>query len=302
MAMIDARDMNGMQTEQRHCRPRIAATALLAAAALLIAGCKRSADSSASSAATRAAAGGNQTTAGATPSVSASPVDQQYAAILSAVVGDEGLVRYAALAQEPLKGQLDAVVAGYAAEKLPSESDRAARMALWCNAYNADMLKIALEESRKEGFTTIKEVPGVFDQRQITVAGEAMTLDGLKDRLRAMKDPRIHAALVFGARGCPPLRNEPYAADRLNEQLDRQSFAFLDDFARNGFSRDALLLSSIFQWHAEDFAVEPYGGPAGFIKKHGRPNGSLRGFLRRDPQTRIDYLEFNWLLNDAGEN
>jgi hypothetical protein len=292
--------MNGMQTEQRRRRRRLAVSTLLAAAALLITGCERTADSSASPAATRPAAGGNQASARAASWASA--LDQQYAAILSAVVSDEGLVRYAALAQEPLKGQLDAVVAGYASEKLPSESDRAARMALWCNAYNASAMKIALEESRKEGFTTIKEAPGVFDQRQITVAGEAMTLDGLKDRLRAMKDPRIHAALVFGARSCPPLRNEPYAADRLNEQLDRQSFAFLDDFTRNRFARDSLLLSPIFQWNFEDFAVEPYGGPAGFIRKHGRPNGMLRDILRKAPQTRIDYVEFNWGLNDAGES
>ncbi len=226
--------------------------------------------------------------------------DVQYAAVLERIVADEGLVRYQLLATDPLKGQLDAVVAGYAVERLPDESQAQARIALWCNAYNANMLKIALEESSKPGFTTIKDVPGLFSTRTITVAGETLTLNALEDRLRALKDPRIHAVLVFGAGGCPPLRSEPYSVERLDEQLNQQSLAWLDDTNKHHPGRNGLLLSQIFEWYADDFEVEPYRGPLGFIRKHGRSGGSLRNLIRgMGGSPRIGYVPFNWTLNSA---
>jgi hypothetical protein len=224
--------------------------------------------------------------------------DAPYAAILDAVVDEDGFVRYDRLALEPLRAQLNSVVAGYAAERLPERGHQLARAALWCNAYNANMLQIALVESARPGFTTINQVPGIFDARSITVAGESMTLNQMKDRLRALGDPRIHAAIVYAARGCPPLRREPYVGDRLNEQLNQQALIWLDDSNRHRPVRSGLMLSEVFQWHAQDFEVAPYHGPLGFIRKHGRPGGALREMIRGvGGSPRIGYLRFNWILN-----
>jgi hypothetical protein len=229
---------------------------------------------------------------------SRSPVDEQYAALLEEIVTDDGMVRYELLATDPLRGDLQAVVAGYALEPLTDKAQVNERKARWCNAYNANVLHILLEERARPGFTSINVVPGVFSARSISVAGESLTLDGLKDRLRAMNDARIHAALVFGARACPPLRCEPYEADRIEEQLDDQCLRWLDDPSKHHPGRRGLLVSQIFEWHASDFDSPPYHGTLGFIRKHGRSGGSLRNAIRGmggSPQIR--YLPFAWNLN-----
>jgi hypothetical protein len=192
-------------------------------------------------------------------------------------------------------------VAGYAAAELPPESPPTVRLALWCNAYNANVLQMASEESRKDGFKTVKDVPGFFDQRSIAVAGTTTTLDALEDRLRGLNDPRIHAALVRGAMSSPALRSEPYVAERLDEQLNEQTRAWLEDLTCNRLTRTGLLLNKVFEWRAEDFEVEPYNGVRGFLRKRARPNGLMREFMRTAPNLKIEYMEYDWKLNDAGD-
>ena len=60
--------------------------------------------------------------------------------------------------------------------------------------------------------------------------GQSLTLNNLEHDIirKDYPDPRIHFALVCAALGCPPLRDEPYLADRLNEQLDAQARECLD--------------------------------------------------------------------------
>ena len=73
-------------------------------------------------------------------------------------------------------------------------------------------------------------------------------------------EPRIHAALVCAAMSCPPLRNEPYLAEKLDQQLDDQ----VNDFIANnqGLKIDRqnnkVHLSSIFKWYGKDW-IDSYG-------------------------------------------
>ena len=226
---------------------------------------------------------------------------EPYTVVLAACVADNGMVRYEVLAQGEHRNNLDAVIADFALQPLPPESPPQARLAWLCNVYNANGLRLALIESRKDGFKSVRETPGFFDAMPVTVASEVLTLDELSSRIRAMRDPRVHAALVWGAISCPPLRAEPYDAGRLDAQLNEQCRRWLDDQSKNRAARTGIVLSEIFQRHAGDFDVPPYDGVVGFVRKHSRPNGNLRDFIRSVTNLKIEYAPFDWALNQAAE-
>jgi len=224
-------------------------------------------------------------------------LNQKWGDILAAVASDEGLVRYKELEDPARAGSLRAVVEGYGGLALPSDPN--ARKAFCCNAHNANVLLMALEERQKDGFKSVKEVPGFFDQAPIRVGGKMTTLDTLQGELRGMNDPRIHAALTLGGRSSPPLRAEPYAGDRIERQLDDQCRRWLDDYGKNHAERNMVLVSEIFKWHEADFAVAPYTGVKDFLLKHARPRGMLKDFMTTVKEYEIGHLEFDWSLNSA---
>src|SRR5688572_12997438 len=110
--------------------------------------------------------------------------------------------------------------------------------------------------------------------------------------IRKYNEPRIHFALVCGALGCPELRREPYAPDKLNAQLADQGRKFVRDRSRNRVDANAraLYLSPIFKWFAEDFE---------------RQSGSVFKFVQTyrpdlpDGQWKIRYTDYDWSLNDS---
>ncbi len=218
--------------------------------------------------------------------------------LLATLVTAEGLVRYDALIDLTLRQQLQEVVDAYGRVELPDGTND--RLALWINAYNANVLLMAYRESRKSGFENVNGVPGFFDKTSITVAGEALTLDQLEnERIRPMGDPRVHAALVRGAMGGPPLRNEPYAADQLDEQLDEQARRWVNDRTRNTAEGQTLRLSEVFKWRQEDFDRLPGGGIHSFLKRYARETSPVGRALDDDPQAEIQWLPYDWSLNAA---
>src|SRR5687767_1443635 len=113
----------------------------------------------------------------ASASASSTParaVDADYAKLLNAIVG-EGLVHYEVLAQPERTAFLHNIVKHYASAALPQDPKE--RLALQINAYNANVLAMALHHSRQPGFTTVKEVSGFFDSLPVVVCGSAKTLN-----------------------------------------------------------------------------------------------------------------------------
>ena len=226
-------------------------------------------------------------------------VDAEFDALLKAIVDADGWVRYSVLAEPERSNALANVVKRHAEAALPKEVTE--RKAFLCNAYNANVLHGTAEACLDPAFKTVKDVPGFFDHVRVTVAGQQFTLDELKTSIRQLGDPRIHAALVFGARGCPPLRSEPYAAARLDEQFDQQSRRWVDDGRSNLVKTDRLAISEIFKWHESDFAVEPYKGVNEFLRRNSSPAGMIRWYLKNAPEPRVEYSTFNWRLNRSME-
>lgn len=245
-----------------------------------------------------------------------------YARVLSEHVDEAGGVDYAALKGSP--GELDAFVAGLRSLD-PSRYEswsQDAKIAFWINAYNALTLEAIvrnypIEASLLRSFVypknSIRQIPGVWDELSFEVIGREVTLDEIEHAIlrERFDEPRIHMALVCAARGCPPLRREPYAGERLDRQLEDQTLRFLSDPKKFRIDRadGEVHLSSIFDWFGEDF-VSRHGTQAGFEGFDG-PERAVLSFVAShlDGEDRrylesadysIDYLDYDWTLNEKG--
>jgi len=144
--------------------------------------------------------------------------------------------------------------------------------------------------------------------RFFTLLGEKRHLDNLEqDMIRVpgvFNEPRIHFALNCASIGCPMLRNEAYVEARLEEQLEDAMQRFLSDRDRNYFdaTEGTLWVSKIFDWYKEDFTdnFPASSGLKGFFANYAdrlAQSAEAHGRLR-EGDYRIDFLDYNWRLND----
>ena len=252
----------------------------------------------------------------AQPAVEA-PLDR----VLGAVVGPGGRVDYGLLAREH-RADLDAALRAVAETDPAALDSDAERTAFLVNAYNAHVLRLVLEHR-----ATDLERQGLFDEffeAPVRVAGLSVTLNQLEhgalrrqDRvdgqavpraLRALRpsrlDHRIHAAVNCAAVSCPPLQARAFRAETVHAELARawRQFVASDRAAR--LDGDAIVLSSIFDWFADDF--EGRGRPLGSVlagalsqrpdaaRLRERLEGRSAEALRRDPGVRFAY---DWRVN-----
>lgn len=144
----------------------------------------------------------------------------------------------------------------------PDRLHRQAALAFWLNLYNAAAIRLAVEASRA-GASSVLRLPGAFESRDMTVAGEKLALTDVEHgKIRRFGDPRIHGALICGSLSCPTLRRAPFTGSGLDEQLDEQMSYFL---AAGGAIADrannTIHLSRIFLWYGADF-VRPHRMPS----------------------------------------
>ncbi len=176
----------------------------------------------------------------------------------------------------------------------PADLDTdARRKAFYLNAFNACVLKGVIDHWP---VTQVVKVPGFLDRLKYRLAGRELTLDQIENEiLRPMGDPRVHAALVNGARSAPRLREEAYLSARLDAQLDDQARRWVNDAQRNRLDRAGrkLALSKVFDWYRTDF--ERVGGAAGFVKQYVTADADRAWLGTGDYQ--IEYLRFNWEIN-----
>ncbi|HEV2492029.1 MAG TPA: DUF547 domain-containing protein [Terriglobia bacterium] len=170
------------------------------------------------------------------------------------------------------------------------------KKALLINAYNAFTIEWVVENYP---VPSIWATTAPFTAARHRLGGEAVSLDAIESELRAMGDPRIHAALVCAARSCPPLRREAYVAKRLDAQLDDNVRAWLADSSLNTFDPEQARaeVSTIFRWYAKDFDAYP-GGLEGFLRRYA-PAAVVMALGPRKFEVR--FKEYNWGLNDQSE-
>lgn len=246
-----------------------------------------------------------------------------YAAVLKKHVDAQGMVHYAGLKAD--RSRLDRFARALARvdPKAYKKWSRGEKIAFWTNAYNALTLKLIVDHYPiKPGLVSgiaypknsIQQIPGRWSKIQYRLLGRKMTLNQIEHEMLRGKfdEPRVHVSLVCAAKGCPPLRNEPYVGKKLDRQFADQARKFLADPRRFRIDRDAgkVYLSSIFQWFGKDFVgkYEPTKGFAGrdkptravlnFVSKSLPADAAKDKKFLREGKYKIVYLKYDWSLNE----
>ena len=259
--------------------------------------------------------------AAAPPAVAQASVEAPLDRVLSAVVGADGRVDYAALARSHA-GDLDAALVAVAETDPATLRTDDQKTAFLLNAYNAAVLRRVLETG-----ATDLERQGLFArffETPVRVAGGAATLNQIEngalrrqDRvdgravpraLRALRprtvDPRVHVGLNCAAVSCPPLPDRAFRASTLDRDLGRAWRAFAASPRAARVDDGVLVLSSIFDWFAADFETprRPLGDAlvAAFARRSDAAPlrrvlaGQTAADLRADRRVRFAY---NWTVN-----
>ena len=245
----------------------------------------------------------------------------KYDALLRAHVDSEGYVDYPGLLAK--RADLDRFVAsmGAVTDAEYTAWPEPERLAFWINAYNAITLQYILDHYpiQKGGLisglrypaNSIRQIDGVWDTLTSKVVGKERTLEDIEHEiLRAQfGDARIHVAIVCASIGCPPLRNEAFVADTLEEQLDAQARTFLSDPTKFRIDRtgSTVHISSIFKWFGKDFV--PKHGTDSFYAGHNTSQRAVLGFIAgyaspedakylKTASYSIEYQDYDWSLNE----
>jgi hypothetical protein len=185
----------------------------------------------------------------------------------------------------------------------------AAQLAFLINVYNASTVNVILEEY--PDIDSIRDIgfflSSAWNQEFASLFGEPATLDEIEhDMIRGWgryNEPRIHFAVNCAAIGCPALRAEAFASDKLEMQLEDSTKKFLSDRSRNYFDKGRMYISSIFGWYEEDFE-KGWGGIdsvaeflAGYAAELDVDIATANQLRAND--IRIRHLKYDWSLNDT---
>lgn len=223
----------------------------------------------------------------ANDSFSHAPLD----AVLRAFVNDRGEVDYEALRKQPedLRAYL-ATIAKVGPTQTPTLfSKEADRLAFFINAYNAFVLW---------GVVQRPDIKSVHDEKIRFFYGTTFDIDGGTTNLyhlenttirQGFDDPRIHFVLNCASLGCPQLPRHAFTGGQLEQALERETKAFLDEERNLKIAPDGsrATVSKIFKWYASDFKPTP----AAWIAKR-------RPALAKDAS--LAFRAWDWTLNTPG--
>jgi hypothetical protein len=194
---------------------------------------------------------------------------------------------------------------------------REQKLAFWINIYNITVIHGVIELSIQR---SVRDFPHFFDRVTYEIGGYYFSLNDIEHGIlrgnrrppyRLFKpfrgsdtrselalvpmDPRIHFALVCGARSCPPIGF--YEADQIDFQLQLAAASFINSPQVAIEQQEmAVSISMIFKWYKIDF-----GGTGETLLNtlfQFLDEGEKKEFLMRNKdRIRIRYQPYDWSLN-----
>lgn len=225
--------------------------------------------------------------------------ERGYAAVLQRHVNDQGEVDFAALRDDKSSNSssgiraLEAYVQAIGAAPLNAAPTPQGNLAHMINAYNAlSMFNVVASgiQATHAGWAKVK----FFILRKFEIGGAAMSLYAFEnDIIRKLNEPRIHFALNCSAVSCPVLSRTPFSADRLDEELERETRAFFarPDNLRIEPGQRTVYFNEILKFYTEDFT--PAHAP------------SLIAYAQRyvnfmiPPDYQVAFTPYDWTLADS---
>jgi len=187
------------------------------------------------------------------------------------------------------------------------------QQAFLTNAYNAFTIEKIL--TRYPNIKSIREFGTIFGNpwkdKFFTLFGQPAYLDQIEHEMLRKEgsydDPRVHVAVVCASIGCPMLRDEAFAPEKVEAQMEDGMRRFLSDRTRNRYNPQArrLEISRIFDWYGKDFEK----GHKGYSSVKGTMS-RYADLLADSPEDRnavrsqgaeVTFLEYDWALNDPGQ-
>jgi len=226
---------------------------------------------------------------------------QRWDELLRRYVDADGFVDYTGWKQssEDVR-QLDEYLAALSRADDTRDATVEQRLAFWINAYNAVTVRGILREYPTTSIQNhVARVWGynIWRDLKLMVGDRRYSLGEIEHSvLRRMNEPRIHFAIVCASLGCPRLLNEAYSAERLEEQLSRNTLAFFADPTKCSVdaAQNELHLSPILSWFATDFGAST---PAVLQRIAGWLPESAQA-VAQSKDVRVKYLDYDWSLND----
>jgi hypothetical protein len=206
---------------------------------------------------------------------------------LARFVDEKGRMDFRGMAQSP--SDLETYLARVAETSPESFSTREAKLAYCINTYNA----VAMYDIIKSNFPPDLDKVKVtfFYKNRFEIGGRYTSLYDAENKvIRPMGDPRVHVALNCMARGCPRLPREPFEADKIDAQLDRQAKEFYNE-KRNVDpqpDKQTVRLSQILQFYTEDFTKKAPSLIA-YVNQY-RDDKIPAGW-------KVEFIPYDWALN-----
>ena len=228
---------------------------------------------------------------------------------VQAISPDTGEVDYSELVESESYSQFRAFTRALPSCTKDDLGDRSHQIAFWINLYNALILHGVIHYNVRGSM--LRDI-GFFRRVAYDVGGMRFSADDIehgvlrgnrrhpylpfrqfgKNDPRLMMtivdpDPRIHFALVCGARSCPPIAS--YAGADLDDQLDKAAAAFINGIgAQFDPGGRTLSLSRIFKWYAGDFGGRE--GAMRLVNEYWDAPDDIAG-------ARVRYLPYDWSVN-----
>lgn len=194
----------------------------------------------------------------------------------------------------------------------PKTLSGSAELAFWLNVYNAFTLKVICDHYPLKSITDLNSPGGagglilatigkttIWDKQLVEINGKKYSLNGVEnDIIRPKGDARVHFAMVCAAKSCPPLRNEAFEANKLNEQLEDQGRDFIGQTKKNvfDFGKKSCQISNIFNWFKGDF--EKQGKSVLQYVSRFLPKEQGDQLLANAANFSISYTDYDWSLNE----
>jgi len=163
-------------------------------------------------------------------------------------------------------------------------------MAYYINLYNAYTIQFIIT---KYPVSSPKDVnysgKDIWKLRLVKMGKKTMSLNDVESILKGYGDARIHFAINCGAISCPRLMNKAWEAKTLDADLTRMTQLFINDPSSNIIKEKKIKISKIFEWYSIEFKTSKTT-LIDFINTYSKTQIS--------PKAKIEYLPYNWSLNE----
>ena len=224
------------------------------------------------------------------PLVSCAQNTSSYEVLLKKYAAADGVHYEKWAASKTDKQALDNILKDWSkidATKLTKDEKAAFRI----NLYNAAMLDVVLDNYPLKSVTKLgKKEFAIFDDKIIATPDGKISLNTLekKQLIKDFPDARIHFAVNCASISCPPLRNEPFDAKKLEKQLNEQAKTFADSDKAVQISGSTVKYSELFNWYSADFGTKE---PAVYLNKFRTEKVSTK--------SKVNWIKYDWNLNAA---